>query len=76
MKGSARVRVSNNNKRVRYGRDVKGRGNEKEEEEDDPLRSGECEKCECVRRGRVEENEKEAKAPANEDGERVEGKER
>lgn len=50
--------------------------NEKEEEEDDPLRSGECEKCECVGRGRVEENEKEAKTQTNEDGERVEGKER
>lgn len=35
MKRSARVRVSNNNKRVRYGRDVKGRGNEKEEEEEE-----------------------------------------
>lgn len=46
------------------------------EEENDSLRSGECEKCKCVERSKVEENEKEVETPANEDGERVEGKER
>lgn len=49
-----------------------------DDEEDDLLRSGECEKCEWeYGKGQgVEENEKEEKTPADEDGGRVEGKER